>query len=699
MSFVTKSGHVSTIFGAFVAAALCIISGCTSSTDERGVRDLDRIESSGVLKAIVRPREMRLASLGLTQVLIDRKLAQALAGELGLKLKLVVMDDNDAMLDMLRRGKADIIIAGLIATPGEGVAYSVPYRYTDEVLILRKAAAKSGKKSNENAASEYVSLKDRPICLSQDSLRTDAVKRLKKLEVTEFIELPRGSGADDALVMVESGECLGAVVDLVSWEELSDSYSSLYLERTLAKSLPISLAMSPGAINLRSRTNEYLISRSLSSDSRLKYKLDLDGLKKKKVLRMVTRNNSLTYYIYRGTPVGFEYEMMKKFADSQGLRLEVVLPPGHVELIPWLLGGKADVVAAAMTKTGERDKQVAFTTTYNYVNEEVVVRGDDKSIKSLSDLVGKSIHVRKSSSFYESLMALKEKGYDFDIVLLPEAMETEEILDGIAENRWDITVSDSNLLRIEVESGKDLKSAFTLKKSGLGWAVRKEDTRLLHALNTFIKKQRGSFFFNTLKDKYFSPSTKSAVADKTLRYDRSGNISPFDDLVKKYAALYGLDWRLVVAQMFQESSFNPRKLSWAGARGLMQLMPRTARQFGLRKSFDPESSIKAGSYYMKKLLKRFGPPIKLKDSISFALAAYHAGYNHVADARNLAVSEGLDPNVWFDNVEKTMILLQNRKYYRKTRYGYCNGRRTVHYVREIITRYNAYLRHDVGDAA
>ncbi|MFQ5354246.1 MAG: transporter substrate-binding domain-containing protein, partial [Thermodesulfobacteriota bacterium] len=435
-----RSGLASKLLGPLAAVVVFVVTGCSPATDGRGARDLEKIESSGVLKAIVRPRVLSFASPGLTQVLIDRKLAKALSEELGLKLKLVVMDDNAGMLEMLRRGDADVIVAGLIASPVEGIAFSVPYRYTDEVLILReteagesrgKSRGKTGGSVGEEQAGNPTPLRERPICLSQGSRRADFVKSLKRLGASDFIELPRGSGSDEALAKVESGECFGAAVDSVSWDELSDKYPTLLHDRTLAQSLPISIAMGAGAINLLSRTNEYLISRSLSSESKLKYKGDLDLIKKKKVLRMLTRNNSLTYYIYRGAPFGFEYEMMKKFADAQRLRLDVILPPGHDDLIPWLLDGRADIVASAMTLTGERKKQVAFTIPYNYVKEEVVVRGGDDSIKSLSDLVGKSIHVRKSSAFYETLMSFKEKGFDFDIVLLPEAMETEDILDGV----------------------------------------------------------------------------------------------------------------------------------------------------------------------------------------------------------------------------------------------------------------------------
>jgi len=693
VNYSAKTTRAQDLLFTLAALLLLVLGGCSAPSDDGG-RDLSEIESSGYLKVIVRPRELSFASPGITQVLIDRKLAHALSQKLNLKLKLVVMDDSAAMIEKLRDGRADVIAAGIIASPENGVVYSLPYRYTDEILVVKK----QGRHVAGGSASPP-SLQGKSICLGPESHRTGVVRRLKNMGVKDFIKTERSAGPSAALDLVESGECFGAVVDSVSWDELFENYTTLEKRRTLEKSLPIALLMRPGAVQLRRRVNEFLISRSLASKSAVKYTLDLDGIKEKKVLRMITRNNALTYYIYRGTPVGFEYEMMKKFADKEGLHLEVVLPPGHSELIPWLNDGRADVVAAAMTMTDERKKQAAFTAPYNYVNEVVVVRGDDKSIKSPKDLVGKTVHVRKSSSFYDSLMELKKKGLDFEIVQMPDDMETEDILDGLSENRWDISVCDSNLLEMEREKGKDLKAAFTLKKQGIAWAVRRGDVKLLAALNAFIKKEYRGFFFNALKDKYFKNPLPSGTAKKGFRYDISGQISPYDELAKKYAGMYGLDWRLVVSQMFQESGFNPRKRSWAGARGLMQVMPRTARELGLKDLYDPESSIKAGTYYLKKLLERFSPSIKLNNRIRFALASYHVGYNHVADARRLARREGLDPDVWFDNVEKAMLLLQKRAYYRKTRYGYCNGRRTVNYVREILNRYNAYLRSDENEAA
>ena len=163
--------------------------------------------------------------------------------------------------------------------------------------------------------------------------------------------------------------------------------------------------------------------------------------------------------------------------------------------------------------------------------------------------------------------------------------------------------------------------------------------------------------------------------------------------MKREAAAHGFDWPLIVAQMYQESRFDPRARSPAGAIGLMQLLPRTAREFGVGNPRDPEQSIRAGVAYLAWLHSRFESELAVEDRLWFALAAYNAGFGHVSDARKLAGGElGLDPDRWFDNVEEAMRLLSKRAYHRKTRHGYVRGHEVVKYVREIRERYRSYLQ-------
>jgi membrane-bound lytic murein transglycosylase F len=223
--------------------------------------------------------------------------------------------------------------------------------------------------------------------------------------------------------------------------------------------------------------------------------------------------------------------------------------------------------------------------------------------------------------------------------------------------------------------------------------VRAEDKHLLDAVNDFIHKEYRGLFYNMTLQKYFQqPHTIRKHVEERVDRAEGGRLSPYDDIVKKQADEYGIDWRLVVSQMYQESRFDPDAKSWAGARGLMQVMPRTAMELGIDELKDPEQGIVAGVRYLSWLRDRFEPELSVQDRMWFALAAYNSGVGHVRDARRLAKRQGLQSTRRFDNVEKAMLLLSKSKYANDARHGYVRGREPVKYVREIRDRYHAYLK-------
>ena len=193
------------------------------------------------------------------------------------------------------------------------------------------------------------------------------------------------------------------------------------------------------------------------------------------------------------------------------------------------------------------------------------------------------------------------------------------------------------------------------------------------------------------KNKYFKNKrhAKKAIASNA---SVTGQISPYDATIKKYASKYSLDWRLLSAQAFQESRFNPLAKSWVGARGLFQVMPATGAEMGFTKLENPDVGTHAGVKYMRRMVDRFDPSLPYRQRIRFALASYNAGYGHVMDARRLAAKRGWDPDRWFGNVEKAMILLEQPRYYRKARYGYCRGSEPVQYVSNIQLLYDNYVK-------
>jgi membrane-bound lytic murein transglycosylase F len=194
-------------------------------------------------------------------------------------------------------------------------------------------------------------------------------------------------------------------------------------------------------------------------------------------------------------------------------------------------------------------------------------------------------------------------------------------------------------------------------------------------------------------NKYFKNSKQMRQAASDERTDHEGRISQWDDIAKKYAKMYEFDWRLVLSQMYQESRFDPKAKSWVGALGLMQVMPYTAKDLKIADVTDPEQGVHAGVKLMARYAKLFdSPQIKDKDRIRFALAAYNCGPGHVFDARRIAEDQKLDPNKWFKNVEKAMLMLAKPELAKKVRYGYCRCGEPVAYVSNIQSRYDSYAK-------
>jgi len=271
-------------------------------------------------------------------------------------------------------------------------------------------------------------------------------------------------------------------------------------------------------------------------------------------------------------------------------------------------------------------------------------------------------------------------------------MMTEEIIDRVASGEYDLTAADTQIMAIEKSYRDDINGVFPISgKISQGWAVRKDNDELLSAINNFLEKEYRGLFYNITYKKYFSdPKKIRGAVEEYNAVMKEGVISPYDELIKKYSEKYGFIWRLIAAQIYQESRFNPRAKSWVGAKGLMQVMPKTGKEFGFTRLEDPEIGIHAGVKYMDWVRDRFDDKPDLLDRIWFSLAAYNAGIGHLNDARKLAGRKGWNPLAWFNNVEKAMLLLAQPEYAKKARHGYVRGSEPVKYVRSISDRYHAY---------
>ena len=559
----------------------------------------------------------------------------------------------------------------------------MPYLYVDEYLITARA---------DSLPETVADLAGMEISVRQSSSYYQTLIDVQKEVPSLRIHTVSDTLSTEGLIKgIAQGKFKATLCDAHLWHAIANYYNNLVAPLVVAEERPLALMMRPNDTKLKVKVDEYLLAHQFTRHRQQTFTDDLPGLKERRRLRMITRNNAMTYFIYRGQQIGFEYELIKRFASQHNLGLEIVIPNSHAELLSYLNEGKGDVVASAMTITEERHEQAAFTLPYNEVSELVVVHADDDSIASLQDLARRTIHVRASSSFYTTLMALRDSIKGLEIAIVPDNVETEDILAGVEEGIYDLTMCDSHLLDIERAYGRRLKAALSIKPTALGWAVRKDNSELLAALNEYIKEEKGGLFFNMMKKRYFKSTRAVARAKDSMRVGLSGQLSPYDELIKKYASQYGQDWRLITAQMYQESKFDPEAVSWVGAQGLMQVMPSTGEQLGFTNLQEPQEGIHAGVKYMRQLINRFDHKLPMEERIRFALASYNVGYGHLLDARRLAREMGWDPNRWFGNVEKAMRLLSQPDYYERARYGFCRGGQPVHYVKNIQNFYDAYV--------
>lgn len=409
-------------------------------------------------------------------------------------------------------------------------------------------------------------------------------------------------------------------------------------------------------------------------------------------LRVITRNHPLSYYIYRGTRRGFDFELINRFAEEQGLVIEVVVPPEWSDMIPWLYQGKGDVIAAQLTVTPERERQVLFTRPYLQVHQVAVGTEEQPPPRTIEEFVGRKVMVRRGSSYEERLKELQREGIDLEIVYHDELGEEDDPVQFVARGRFPLTVVDNSIARLEQHFYPGLVLGTTISEpQDIAWAVRPNSRKLRAALDEFLRRHERSTFFNVLKSRYFDdPDRFLKHRSAQLSFSRKGRISNYDSFFRSAGEETGIDWRLLAAQAYHESRFRPNKISWAGAVGLMQVMPRTARDMGITEYYRPRDNILAGARYLRKLYDLYSFARTDDDRIRISLAAYNAGIGHLYNARRLAVEAGGDSTRWND-VARGLSMLEQPKYFRRDGFSFVRGRMVRRYVDDVLNRYQIFV--------
>ena len=463
-------------------------------------------------------------------------------------------------------------------------------------------------------------------------------------------------------------------------------------------------------------------------------------------LYIALENSPSDYFLYRGQPMGFELELIESFAAFIGC--DFVILPGESLAEQWqmLLEGRADIIASNLNITLQRTQKAAFSHPV-YLTEQVLVQlkpaylmDSSLFVTDWNELAGKEISVRRHSIFEDYLQAYNKSVPAERQIRIEKSSKTEEsLLEAVARGDISYTlVSHNKAARFAITRPQidfHLKAG---EAQPVAWALKPDADTLLTLVNRWLDSLSSTRTIRYLYHKYYeispektvrsvksgfrkvdsvSLSRKMAKRDMLIREglmqeeDSSfifelqrrkhkkfsanvwnGSISPFDRLLKKYSRKIPWDWRLLASLVYQESQFESHLLSQKGAIGLMQMMPATARRYGITVRSSAEDQIDAGVKYIHTLYRSLPEGIPESEQAYFVLAAYNIGLGHVLDARRLAAKYGADPNVWYNNVETYLELKSRPEYYRDTasRNGYANGRQTVNFVRKIDKRYMHY---------
>lgn len=416
----------------------------------------------------------------------------------------------------------------------------------------------------------------------------------------------------------------------------------------------------------------------------------LERIQKEGVLHVITRNSPSTYFQDRNGDTGFEYELVKRFADHLGVELRIETADNIDQLYNRLGIENGPVLAAAgLVPSQTRLATTRFSDPYLDVASQIIYHQKDKRPKQPKQLIGRSLLALKGSIHEEHLQAI-QKDYPEFRYDVSDQVETVDLLRMVDEQQIDLTVVNSNQVAMNQVYFPNIRVAFTLDNSHQqSWAIAGgDDVSLLNEINRFLANAKQSGLLQRLTERYYGHvDTLGYVGAYAFARHLQQRLPNYEAAFRDAAKAHAVDWRLLAAMGYQESHWLPTATSKTGVRGLMMLTQRTAKAMGVNDRLDPKQSIQGGARYIALLMSQLPESIYPADRVWFALASYNVGMGHLEDARKLTEAEGLDPNKWLD-VKTILPRLAQKQWYSKTRYGYARGGEPVHFVNNIRRYYD-----------
>ncbi len=418
----------------------------------------------------------------------------------------------------------------------------------------------------------------------------------------------------------------------------------------------------------------------------------LEQIQKRQTLHVITRNAPAVYFEGRDGPMGFEYELAKLFATELGLSLNVKVAATRSQILSALDNDYTNIAIAGMVASEARANRYEYSSAYMETTPIVVYRYGNKRPRSINDLIGKRIAVVSDSYHQEELQNLSKNSPELAEQLEWQALDVEtiDLMKRIEDKEIDYAIITSSELEIHQAYYPRVKEAFEIGKAQqISWYFpATTDDSLINAVNNFFSRIEDDGTLLNLKERYFGHLGQlNYVGARTYIKHINQRLPKYEETFKKYSEEHNIDWRLMASMGYQESHWRARAVSPTGVRGLMMLTQPTAREMGIKNRLNPEASIKGGIGYFAKMKARIPEQIQEPDRTWLAMAAYNVGYGHLEDARILTEKDGKDPNKWID-VKAYLPLLQKKKYYKQTRYGYARGNEPVIYVQNIRRYYD-----------
>ena len=408
-------------------------------------------------------------------------------------------------------------------------------------------------------------------------------------------------------------------------------------------------------------------------------------------LRIGTIYSPTSYFMYRGETLGFEYRLIKSFCDEKNIVMDIVVAPGLETLVELLDSAQIDIAAYEIPITAEYKRKVHSCGPVSMNSQVLVQPKSENIIRDVTELVGKDIYVERNSKYQFRLENLNEElGGGIRIhTVNRDTLITEDLIQMVSDGSIPLTVVDSDIARINKTYFKNLDITLPISfAQRSAWGVSIDKSWIGDSIDAWLKLDEPRQKYSWLLKRYFELAKNENISS-SLNF-KNGKISIYDNLFKKYAKTIDWDWRLIASQGYVESRFDTTVVSWVGARGIMQVMPSTARALGLNPEeiVKPEPNIRTAVEIIRILEKSFQNRISNDvERKKFVVAAYNSGAAHIYDAMAIAKKIGKNPAIWENNVEDALLLKANPDFYNDTsicKYGYFRGRQTCTYVKQVF---------------